>query len=107
MLSGERRLPRREMGRSRVNPHALQFCLGAGWGMRGPFQGYSSLLSAHPLNKLSIPPQITSASGLCQYLASLHGEGNGTPLQYSCLGNPVDGGAWWAAVHGVARVGHD
>ena len=35
------------------------------------------------------------------------GEGNGTPLQYSCLENPMDGGAWWAAVHGVARVGHD
>ena len=32
-----------------------------------------------------------------------HGEGNGTPLQYSCLKNPMDGGAWWAAVHGVAK----
>ena len=31
------------------------------------------------------------------------GEGNGTPLQYSCLKNPMEGGAWWAAVHGVAR----
>ena len=31
------------------------------------------------------------------------GEGNGTPLQCSCLGNPMDGGAWWAAVHGVAK----
>ena len=31
------------------------------------------------------------------------GEGNGTPLQYSCLENPMDGGAWWAAVHGVAK----
>ena len=31
------------------------------------------------------------------------GEGNGNPLQYSCLENPVDGGAWWAAVHGVAQ----
>ena len=30
-------------------------------------------------------------------------EGNGTPLQYSCLENPMDGGAWWATVHGVAR----
>ena len=30
-------------------------------------------------------------------------EGNGNPLQYSCLANPMDGGAWWAAVHGVAR----
>ena len=32
-----------------------------------------------------------------------HGEGSGTPLQYSCLENPMDGGAWWAAVHGVAQ----
>ena len=32
-----------------------------------------------------------------------NGEGNGTPLQYSCLENPMDGGAWWAAVHGVAE----
>ena len=31
------------------------------------------------------------------------GEGNGTPLQYSCLENPMDGGGWWAAVHGVAE----
>ena len=31
------------------------------------------------------------------------GEGNGTPLQYSCLENPMGGGAWWAAVHGVAK----
>ena len=31
------------------------------------------------------------------------GEGNGTPLQYSCLVNPMDGGAWWAAVHGVEQ----
>ena len=29
--------------------------------------------------------------------------GNGTPLQYSCLENPMDGGPWWAAVHGVAK----
>ena len=31
------------------------------------------------------------------------GEGNGNRLQYSCLANPMDGGAWWAAVHGVAK----
>ena len=31
------------------------------------------------------------------------GEGNGSPLQNSCLENPMDGGAWWAAVHGVAK----
>ena len=36
-------------------------------------------------------------------MPSTLGEGNGTPLQYSCLENPMDGGAWWAAVHGVAK----
>ena len=35
------------------------------------------------------------------------GEGNGKPLQYSCLENPMDRGAWQATVHGVARLGHD
>ena len=33
----------------------------------------------------------------------IHGEGTGDPLQYSCLENPMGGGAWWAAVHGVTR----
>ena len=33
----------------------------------------------------------------------MDGEGNGAPLQYSCLTNPMERGAWWAAVHGVAR----
>ena len=33
----------------------------------------------------------------------LIGEGNGTPLQYSCLENSMDRGAWWAAVHGVTK----
>ena len=33
----------------------------------------------------------------------VRGEGNGTPLQSSCLETPMDGGAWWAAVHGVAQ----
>ena len=37
------------------------------------------------------------------YTAHHVGEGNGTPLQYSCLENPMDGGAWKAAVHGVAE----
>ena len=34
-------------------------------------------------------------------------EGNGNPLQYSCLGNPLDRGGWWATVHGLQRVRHD
>ena len=35
------------------------------------------------------------------------GEGNGNPLEYSCLENLMDRGAWWATVHGVERVGYD
>ena len=35
------------------------------------------------------------------------GEGNGNPLQYSCLENSMDRGTWWATVHGVTTVGHD
>ena len=37
------------------------------------------------------------------YLCLFMGEGSGTPLQYSCLENPMDGGAWKAAVHGVSK----
>ena len=37
------------------------------------------------------------------FLEHKDGEGNGNPLQYSCLENPIDGGAWQAAVHGVAQ----
>ena len=40
-------------------------------------------------------------------LSSFTLKGNGTPLQYFCLENPMDGEAWKAAVHGVTRVGHD
>ena len=41
--------------------------------------------------------------GLILGLGRSLGEGNGNPLQYSCLENPVDRGAWWATVHGVAK----
>ena len=34
-------------------------------------------------------------------------EGHGNPLQYSCVENSLDRGAWWATVHGAARIGHD
>ena len=37
------------------------------------------------------------------YHYAVTGEGNGNPLQYSCLENPMDGGTWWAAVHGVTQ----
>ena len=44
-----------------------------------------------------------SCPTLCNLVDYSPGEGDGTPLQHSCLENPIDGGAWWAAVHGVAK----
>ena len=42
-------------------------------------------------------------AGLIPELGTSPEEGNGNPFQYSCLENPMDGGAWWATVHGVAK----
>ena len=52
---------------------------------------------------LKIPPLCGQDLWLEITQSRVHGEGNGTPLQHSCLENPMDGGAWWAAVHGVAE----
>ena len=41
--------------------------------------------------------------GLIPQLGRLPGGGHGNPLQYSCLEDPIDRGAWWATVHGVAK----
>ena len=46
---------------------------------------------------------VSICSSLCLSLEEGFGGGNGTPLQYSCLENPMDGRAWWAAVQGVAK----
>ena len=45
----------------------------------------------------------TSKASILRHSAFFTGEGNGTPLQYSCLENPMDGGAWWAAIYGVTQ----
>ena len=54
------------------------------------------------------PGRLQSMSDMAERLhfdfsLSCIGEGNGNPLQYSCLENPRDGGAWWAAIYGVAQ----
>ena len=49
------------------------------------------------------PPVNTVDLGLIPGLGRSPGEGNGNPLQYSCLENPRDRGAWWATVHAVAK----
>ena len=54
------------------------------------------------LSRLFLPSRAGAGSCIREGLQGWFGEGNGTPLQYSCLGNPMDGGAWWAAVHGVS-----
>ena len=59
----------------------------------GTSQGYIPRMS------LSILSHFVISSDLMAVI----GEGNGTPLQYSCLENPMGGGAWWAAVHGFAE----
>ena len=48
-------------------------------------------------------PYVFSYTGIKEQAVYTAREGNGTPFQYSCLENPMDGGAWWAAVHGVAK----
>ena len=94
-------------------------------------QGYldSEVASEHhclpkDLRWLALPPEspfphIQSALGSVQFLFFTYlfwfdprsgrspGEGNGSPLQYSCLGNSMDRGTWWVAVHGVLWVRHD
>ena len=54
-----------------------------------------SVVKNHPAN--------AGNTGSNPGLGSLPGEGNGNSLQYSCLGNPMDGRAWWATVHGVTK----
>ena len=49
------------------------------------------------------PPANAGDVGLIPGSGRSPGEGNGIPLQYSCLGNPMDREAWWAIVHGVAK----
>ena len=51
----------------------------------------------------NLPPNAGDTS-LIPVLGRFPGEGNGYPLQYSCLENPMDRGAWWATVHGLTKV---
>ena len=49
------------------------------------------------------PTISSSVVSFSSCLQSFSGEGNGNPLQFSCLGNPMDRGAWWATVHGITK----
>ena len=50
------------------------------------------------------PPANAGDTGSTPGWGRSPGEGNGNPLQYSCLENPMDQGAWWATVHGAAKT---
>ena len=65
--------------------------------VRHYFKGTSQWLCGKDL------PASAEDTGLIPRLGRSPGEGNGNPLQCSCLGNPMDRGAWQAAVHGVAK----
>ena len=65
-----------------------------------------SIQWCHPTISSSIIPLSSffqSFPALVSFIWSQLGEGSGTPLQYSCLENPMDGGAWWAAIYGAAQ----
>ena len=72
-----------------LNPDLLCFCI------------EGRLFTAEKSKALG-SPLITMLGSNCTVYYGSHREGNGTPLQYSCVENPMDG-AWWAAVHGVAQ----
>ena len=59
------------------------------------------------LTKSNFGGVVRAKAWFCSRFKRDCGEGHGTPLQYSCLENPMNGGAWWAAVHGSLRVKHD
>ena len=74
---------------------------------QGPQLAFPTLLVGTPcdmgLSCSSRPGSCTPCQKQLHFHSASQGEGDGTPLQYSCLENPRDGGAWWAAVHGVGK----
>ena len=89
-----------------------------GWGYpqgRWPVLSGRTVIFCYPVPSLmgfpggsmvkSLPENAGDAGGTSSIPGSRRspGEGNGNPLRYSCLGNPMDRGAWWAAVHGVPK----
>ena len=64
-------------------------------------------LVAHLVQNPPVNAGDAKDSGSIPGLGRFPGGGNCNSLQYSCLQNPMDRGAWWATVHSVTRVGHD
>ena len=104
------RKPTSLLDNSNIGSCFLSTCRGQGTYFKSLFK--NGLLSRRILDLLkswenSIESSLTTQTVfLYNYLLVVWvlGEGNGTPLQYSCLENPMDGGAWWAAIHGVTKT---
>ena len=60
-------------------------------------------MKLEPIIQSEVSQKEKQQQSILTHIYGNQGEGNGTPLQHSCLENPIDGGAWWAAVHGVAK----
>ena len=68
------------------------------------FLNHSTLLNSFPGgSEVKVSASNAGDQGLIPGSGRSPGEGNGNPLQYSCLENPMDRGAWWATVHRVAK----
>ena len=75
------------------------------------FEGLTYLSPSNRLTFIGFPTWLSGKESVCQAKdvglttgsGRSPGKGNGNPLQYSCLGNPMDRGAWWATVHGVTK----
>ena len=82
-------------------------CIPPGFSVHGIFQARTLEWVAISFSRGSSPTRdrtwISCVAGRFFTTKPPEGEGNGTPLQCSCLENPMDRGAWWAAVHGVAK----
>ena len=86
-------------------PPAFRHAVPSAWNALPPLSGMLPQTPRDSLNLLHVPasPALQPLSPNWRGPFSPSREGNGAPLQYSCLENPMDGGAWWAAVHGVAK----
>ena len=99
-----------------LNGHGFGWTLGVGDGQGGlaccSSWGHKELDTTEQLNRTELKIPVMKIETWSFYVffffffhfsSKFYGEGNGTPLQCSCLENPMDGGGWWAAVHGVAK----
>ncbi|KAB0372284.1 hypothetical protein FD755_016076 [Muntiacus reevesi] len=91
---------------NRVSPFFIHWieCLDISSLTHLPFQPFFVFIEECPTCSTLLPP---GNHLFVLYVPTSVGEENGNPLQHSCLENPMDRGACWATVHGVARVGHD